>query len=209
MSMQRRYFGSRDSIARKEASKSTNSSRKTEDKIPIKFRDSVDINSTRRPFKISLRPWETAEESTASQKVRRSNNSSQQLKKKEMNKVQDSIDQARKATEEIEPSTEASEIRFRIPKASTGFAARLNQPQLDVSNLRGEKWQAFAKQTMQDVISPKAFEQWSKDQTIPKTPNDSWSASDMRKAHTFKKRQWKLSKPVYKSLKLDAGSLVA
>jgi len=150
-------------------------------------------------------------DSIAHQKASKPTNSSRKLRKKEANENEDSekIDPARKAAEETEPVTEASEMRFRIPKASTGFAARLNQPQPDVSNIRGEKWQAFAKQTMQDVISPKAFEQWTKDRTIPKTPNDFWSASDMRKAHTFKKRQWKLSKPVYKSLKLDTGPLIA
>ena len=150
-------------------------------------------------------------DSIAHQKASKPTNSSRKLRKKEANENEDSekIDPARKAAEETEPVTEAPEMRFRISKASTGFAARLNQSQLDVSNIRGEKWQAFAKQTMQDVISPKAFGQWTKDQTIPKTPNDFWSASDMRKAHTFKKRQWKLSKPVYKSLKLDTGPLIA
>jgi hypothetical protein len=75
--------------------------------------------------------------------------------------------------------------------------------QLSVSGIRGQKRQLWATQTMQDVISAKAFEQWTKDQTIPRTPDDIWSASDMRKAHTFKKRQWKLSKPDFKHLKLD------
>jgi len=75
--------------------------------------------------------------------------------------------------------------------------------QLSVSGIRGQKRQLWATQTMQDVISPKAFEQWTKDQTIPRTPDDIWSASDMRKAHIFKKRQWKLSKPDFKRLKLD------
>jgi len=75
--------------------------------------------------------------------------------------------------------------------------------QLSVSGIRGQKRQLWATQTMQDVISPKAFEQWTKDQTIPRAPDHIWSASDMRKAHTFKKRQWKLSKPDFKHLKLD------
>lgn len=147
-------------------------------------------------------------DSITHQKTSKSTISSRKLKKKEANKSEDykEICAVRKAMKKADPSTEASEMRFRIPKAPTGFAARLNQSQLDVSNIRGEKWQAFAKQTMQDVISPKAFEQWTRDQTIPKAPNDSWSASDMRKAHTFKKRQWKLSKPEYKSLKLDTAS---
>jgi hypothetical protein len=81
--------------------------------------------------------------------------------------------------------------------------------QLSVSGIRGQKRQLWATQTMQDVISPKAFEQWTKDRTIPKTPDDLWSASDMRKAHTFKKRQWKLSKPDFKHLELDTVSSMA
>ena len=167
----------------------------------------------RRDFEFRSNPWAELPpleygDSITHRKASKSTNSSRKLKKKGANNNEDygEIDAARKAMTESDPSTEASEMRFRIPKAPTGFAARLNQSQLDVSNIRGDKWQAFAKQTMQDVVSPKAFEQWMKDQTIPKTPNDSWSASDMRKAHTFKKRQWKLSKPEYKSLKLDTAS---
>lgn len=148
---------------------------------------------------------------TAWQEASKSTKASRKLKERGPNEAEklEEMDPACKAIQDTKSSTEASEMRFRIPKASTGFAARLNRPQLDVSNLRGKKWQAFATQTMQDVISPKAFEQWTKDRTIPKTPNDSWLASDMRKAHTFKKRQWKLSKPEYKSLKLDTGSSIA
>jgi hypothetical protein len=97
--------------------------------------------------------------------------------------------------------TESSEMRFRIPRA--GNAPVMPPSQLSVSGIRGQKRQLWATQTMQDVISAKAFEQWTKDQTIPRTPDDIWSASDMRKAHTFKKRQWKLSKPDFKHLKLD------
>lgn len=81
--------------------------------------------------------------------------------------------------------------------------------QLSVSGIRGQKRQLWATQTMQDVISPKAFEQWTKDQTIPRAPDDIWSASDMRKAHTFKKRQWKLSKPDFKHLNLNTISSTA
>jgi hypothetical protein len=79
----------------------------------------------------------------------------------------------------------------------------------DIDGIRGQKRQLWATQTMQDVISPKAFEQWTKDQTIPRTPDDMWSASDMRKAYTFKKRQWKLSRPEFKHLKLDTAPSIA
>jgi hypothetical protein len=106
--------------------------------------------------------------------------------------------------------TESSDMRFRIPKA--GHAVFMPPSRLDVSDvsgIRGQKRQLWATQTMQDVISPKAFEQWTKDQTIPKTPDDMWSASDMRKAYTFKKRQWKLSKPEFKHLKLDTVPSIA
>lgn len=136
-----------------------------------------------------------------SQEASASANSSRKLEKKIPNKDRNSkdVNQVRTATEPNEPHT----WRFRIPKAVPDKVAGSPLSRLDVSSLRGQKLQTWAKQTMQDVISPKAFEQWTKDQTIPKTPDDFWSASDMRKAHTLKKRQWKLSKPDFKRLKLD------
>lgn len=154
-------------------------------------------------------PPPRSDDNITRQKASQSVVSSRKLGKKTPNIDLEDIDPAPSAMKVNESSTEASEMRFRIPKASTGVTANQHPSQLDVSNLRGKKWQAFAKQTMQDVISPKAFEQWTKDQTIPKMPNDFWSASDMRKAYTFKKRQWKLSKPEYQSLKLDTGPSIA
>jgi hypothetical protein len=136
-----------------------------------------------------------------SQGASESANSSRKLEKKIPNKDRNTkdVDQVRTATEPDEPHT----WRFRIPKAIPDKLAGSLSSRLDVSSLRGQKLQTWAKQTMQDVISPKAFEQWSKDQTIPKTPDDFWSASDIRKAHTLKKRHWKLSKPDFKRLELD------
>lgn len=72
-----------------------------------------------------------------------------------------------------------------------------------ISGLKGQRLKSWATQTMRDVISPQAFEQWEKDGTIPKQSNDIWSDRDIRKAHTFKKRQWKLQKAQNKQAYLD------
>ncbi|KAI4737137.1 hypothetical protein E4T50_12372 [Aureobasidium sp. EXF-12298] len=113
------------------------------------------------------------------------------------------INEARKALIQAEPDTGSSGLVFRNLKAMTRSAADTPLAQDFISGLKGQRLQSWAEQTMRDVISPMAFEQWEKDETIPKEPNDTWSDKDIRKAHTFKKRQWKLQKAANRQSYLD------
>ncbi|KAK6007372.1 hypothetical protein QM012_004186 [Aureobasidium pullulans] len=113
------------------------------------------------------------------------------------------INEARKALKQIGPDIEQPGLTFKNMKVVTKHPADTTYTQDYISSLKGQRLQAWAKQTMQDVISSAAFEQWEKDETIPKGPNDIWSDKDIRKAHTFKKRQWKLQKAANKQFHLD------
>ncbi|KAG9617118.1 hypothetical protein KCV04_g15434, partial [Aureobasidium melanogenum] len=113
------------------------------------------------------------------------------------------INEARKALKQAEPDTGSSGLVFRNLKVMTRSTADTPLAQDFISSLKGQRLQSWAKQTMRDVISPTAFEQWEKDETVPKEPNDKWSDKDIRKAHTFKKRQWKLQKAANKQSHLD------
>ncbi|KAG9662916.1 hypothetical protein KCU95_g5148, partial [Aureobasidium melanogenum] len=113
------------------------------------------------------------------------------------------INKARKALKQAGPDTGSLRLVFRNMKVITKSAADTPLAQDFISNLKGQRLRSWAKQTMRDVISPTAFEQWEKDEIIPKEPNDIWSDKDIRKAHTFKKRQWKLHKAANKQSYLD------
>lgn len=113
------------------------------------------------------------------------------------------INEARKALKQAEPNTGSSGLVFRDLKVMTRNAADTPDAQDFISGLKGQRLKSWATQTMRDVISPQAFEQWEKDEIIPKNPNHIWSDKDIRKAHTFKKRQWTLQKVQNKQAYLD------
>jgi len=90
--------------------------------------------------------------------------------------------------------SESPKPSFAISKTTSVNGLDLDATQLYMSDLQGKRLQAWAKQTMQDVISPQAFQKWTQDHTIPNTPDAIWTQKDIRLAHMFKKRQWKLKK---------------
>ncbi|KAH0263051.1 hypothetical protein KCU91_g12988, partial [Aureobasidium melanogenum] len=108
------------------------------------------------------------------------------------------INEARKALKQAGPDSGSSGLFFQNLRVMKRHAELKPLAEEFVSSLKGQRLLSWAKQTMRDVISPVAFEQWEKDQTIPKEPNSIWSDKDIRKAHTFKKRQWKLQKAANK-----------
>lgn len=116
------------------------------------------------------------------------------------------INQARKALKQAESDTGSSGLVFKNLKVMIKNAADTPNAQNFINSLKSQRLQSWATQTMRDVISPQAFEQWEKDETIPKKPNNIWSDKDIRKAHTFKKRQWKLRKAQNKQAYLDQVS---
>ncbi|KAI5239328.1 hypothetical protein E4T43_06829 [Aureobasidium subglaciale] len=114
----------------------------------------------------------------------------------DINEARRAIKQAKVQTESegSEAKTESLNLTFKISKTTKWDSLDVPMDQLYISSLTGARHQSWATQTLQDVISPEAFEQWTKDGTIPKTQDSVWSHKDIRQAHTLKKRRWKLHK---------------
>jgi len=115
---------------------------------------------------------------------------------------------AKPRAEPPKPQSEPPKPSFTISKTTSVEDANIPPAQLYMSDLHGKRLQAWAKQTMQDIISPEAFQRWTQTNCIPKTPDDNWTQKDIRLAHTFKKRQWRLKK-VLDKIRLESGDIVA
>ncbi|THY87957.1 hypothetical protein D6C95_07192 [Aureobasidium pullulans] len=114
---------------------------------------------------------------------------------------------AKPRAEPPKPQSEPPKPSFTISKTTSVEDANIPPAQLYMSDLHGKRLQTWAKQTMQDIISPEAFQRWTQTNCIPKTPDDNWTQKDVRLAHTFKKRQWRLKK-VLDKIRLQSGDTV-
>lgn len=80
-------------------------------------------------------------------------------------------------------------------------------PQLFKQSLEERKVQTWAKQGMQDVISPTAYAHWITHKSIPKHPDSFWTSKDIRMAFTFQKRQWKKKKVLEQERQRQANTV--